>query len=40
MQNNNNMNLLDFKDIIFDSFYENNNFLYLSSVKKMDTCLN
>lgn len=40
MQSNNNMNLLDFNDIIFDSFYEDNNFLCLSSVKKMDTCLN
>ena len=39
MQNNNNMNLLGFKDVIFDSFYEDNDFIHVhASVKKMDTC--
>ena len=39
MQNNNNMNLLGFKDVIFDSFVEDNDFVYIhTSVKKMDTC--
>lgn len=39
MQNNNNMNLLGFKDAIFDSFEDDNDFVYIhASVKKMDTC--
>ena len=39
MQNNNNMNLLGFKDVIFDSFVEDNDFVYVhASVEKMDTC--
>ena len=39
MQNNNNMNLLGFKDVVFDSFYEDNDFIHVhASVKKMDTC--
>ena len=39
MQNNNNMNLLGFKDVIFDSFEEDNEFVYVhASVEKMDTC--
>ncbi|WP_144020118.1 transposase family protein [Peptoniphilus phoceensis] len=40
MRNNNNMNLLGFKDVIFDNFDEDNNFVHIhASVKKMDTCL-
>ncbi len=39
MQDNNNMNFLGFKDVIFDSFEEDNDFVYIhTSVKKMDTC--
>lgn len=39
MQNNNNMNLLGFKDVIFDGFEDDNDFVYIhASVKKMDTC--
>ena len=39
MQNNNNMNLLGFKDVFFDSFEDDNEFVYVhASVKKMDTC--
>lgn len=39
MQNNNNMNLLDFKDVVFDSFCEDNDFVHINaSVTKMDTC--
>ncbi|MFR7872827.1 transposase family protein [Peptoniphilus grossensis] len=39
MQDNNNMNFLGFKDVIFDSFVEDNDFVYIhTSVKKMDTC--
>ena len=39
MQNNSNMNLLGFKDVIFDSFEEDNDFVYVhASVEKMDTC--
>ena len=36
---NNNMNLLGFKDIVFDSFYEDNDFIHVHAfAKKMDTC--
>ena len=39
MQNNNNTNLLGFKDIIFNSFDDDNKFVYIhASVEKMDTC--
>lgn len=39
MQNNNDMNLLGFKDVVFDSFYEDNDFIQVNnSVKKIDTC--
>ena len=39
MQNNNNMNLLGFKDLIFDSLVEDNEFVHVhASAKKMDTC--
>ena len=39
MQSNNNMNLLGFKDVIFDGFEDDNDFVYIhASVKKMDTC--
>ncbi|WP_282924659.1 hypothetical protein [Peptoniphilus genitalis] len=39
MQNNNNMNLLGFKDVVFDSFDENNDFVHVNaSVTKVDTC--
>ncbi|NMW85259.1 hypothetical protein HKO22_05850 [Peptoniphilus sp. AGMB00490] len=39
MQNNNNMNLLGFKDVIFDSFCEDKEFVHIhASVTKMDTC--
>ena len=39
MQNNNNMNLLGFKDVIFDSFDEDIEFVHIhASVKGIDTC--
>ncbi|HFJ9216078.1 TPA: ISL3 family transposase [Streptococcus pyogenes] len=39
MQNNNNMNLLGFKDIVLDSFNEDKEFVHIhASVKKMNTC--
>ena len=39
MQNNNNMNLLGFKDIIFHSLAEGNDFVDIhASVKNMNTC--
>lgn len=39
MQNNNNMNLLGLKDVVFNSFDEDNEFVHIhTSVKQMDTC--
>lgn len=39
MQNNNNINLLGFKDVVFDSFDEDNDFVHINaSVKKMNAC--
>ena len=39
MQNNNNMNLLGFKNVVFNSFCEDNDFVHVNvSVTKMDTC--
>lgn len=39
MQNNNNTNLLGFKEVIIDSFDEENKFVHIhASVKQMDTC--
>ena len=39
MLNNNNMNLLGFKDVIFDSIDEDNEFVHIhASVKNMNTC--
>ena len=39
MQNNNNMNLLGFKDVVLDSFNEDKEFVHIhASVKKMNTC--
>lgn len=37
MQNNNNMNLLGFEDVVLDSLDEDNDFVHvLTSVKRMD----
>ena len=39
MQNNNNMNLLGFKNVVFNSFCEDNDLVHVNvSVTKMDTC--
>ena len=39
MQNNNNMNLLGFKDVVFNSLTEDNDFVYINaSVTRMNTC--